>query len=65
MTFEIRYKDTDPDTGKVIEDTKVASCDNQYTARWVMKSLVLSMLEAGEPNREIYSMPDLEDWPIH
>jgi hypothetical protein len=63
--IDIMYKDIDPDTGKVTDGARVATCYDRISARWVINSLRMSILEAGEPNREIYSVPDLEDWPIH
>jgi hypothetical protein len=53
--IEIRFRDIDPDTGKVSQDKRIALCDNENMAKWVLYALDLAQREDSDPNREIYS----------
>ena len=51
----IRYKDINPDTGKVSRDELICTCPNEMLANWVYSALVRDMsLDYDEPNREFY-----------
>ena len=56
--IEIRFKDIDPDTGKISNDQLIATSDNQDFADWINSSLVLA--NEIDPNREFYTR-DLRD----
>lgn len=47
--YEIRYKQIDPDTGKIIREEKLATCDSLRHANWVKNALEVS---EDDPNRE-------------
>jgi hypothetical protein len=52
---EIRYKDIDPDSGKITNDKLVCTCPNDMIANWVYSALVRDMsLDYDDPNREFY-----------
>jgi len=60
MSFEIRYRDTDPDTGRISQDKKIATCDSLQSARWVLAALLkYDEIEDPDPNREIYTIPEI------
>ena len=53
--IEIRYRDIDPDTGKITNDRLVCHCPDGMIADWVYSALVRDMsLDYDEPNREFY-----------
>ena len=53
--IEIRYKDIDPDTGKITSDRLVCQCPDEMIADWVYSALVRDMsFDYDEPNREFY-----------
>jgi hypothetical protein len=52
--FEIRFKDIDPDTGKISQDKLICTCFSETSSKWLMHALDLSMKEAADPNRDIY-----------
>ena len=55
--FEVRFKDTDPDTGEISQDKKICECEDHQEAFWVQKSLEsewFSSEGAQDPNREFY-----------
>jgi hypothetical protein len=57
--IEIRFRDIDPDTGGISQDTKIAICEANIHADWITR--VLAMHGADEqPNREYYTV-DRED----
>lgn len=58
--IEIRFKDIDPDTGKVSQDKKIADCEDERMAIWVLYSLNLAVAEDLDPNRIIYSIPEIK-----
>lgn len=55
--IEIRFKDTDPDTGKISQDQRIALCETESFAKLVLHSLNMALSEDNNPNREIYSLP--------
>ena len=57
--IEIRFKDIDPDTGKVSQDKKICTCESEDLAKWVLYALQKVEEEADDPNREVYLMPIL------
>jgi hypothetical protein len=55
--FQVRFKDTDPDSGSNSQDSLVAVCESQRDAMWVKSSLERDWFsEDGpcDPNREFY-----------
>ena len=55
--FEVRFKDIDPDTGKISQDKKICECEDHQSANWVRHSLGYewhSPEGAQDPNREFY-----------
>lgn len=52
--FEIRFKDIDPDTGRISQDKLICTCVSETSSKWLMNALGLSLKEAEEPNRDIY-----------
>ena len=54
--IEIRFKDTDPDTGKISQDKQIALCENENMAKLVLYALNMALKEDSNPNREIYSL---------
>jgi hypothetical protein len=67
--IEIRFKDTDPDTGEVSQDKRICICENEISANWILHALNLAQAEETDPNREIYSNlltfeddEDISDW---
>jgi hypothetical protein len=54
-TYEIRYKDIDPDTGDITNDQMICQCPTEMLAEWVYSAIVRDMsLDYDEPNRDIY-----------
>lgn len=51
--IEIRFKDIDPDTGKVLQDLLVATAINLKYAKLIMVALIQT--SEDEPNREFYT----------
>ena len=47
--YEIHYKQIDPDTGRILREEKIATCESLRHANWIK-----NCLSAGddEPNRE-------------
>ena len=61
--FEVRFKDTDSDTGVISQDKKVCECEDYQEAFWIQKSLEKDWFsESGsqDPNREFYIKRDGE-----
>jgi hypothetical protein len=56
--IEIRFKDIDPDTGKISNDKLIAISENQDFADWINAGLALT--NESDPNREFYTR-DLRD----
>lgn len=55
--FEVRFKDTDPDTGSVSQDKMICECEDHQEAFWVQKSLEKDWFSDNgpqDPNREFY-----------
>ena len=55
--FQVRFKDTDPDSGSNSQDSLVAVCESQRDAIWVKSALERDWFsEDGpcDPNREFY-----------
>ena len=55
--FEIRFKDIDPDTGKISQDMKICSCENLESASWIKHSIEYQWYSPEgnqDPNREFY-----------
>ena len=48
--FEIKYKDIDPDTGKIISEKQIAETDNKTSAIWVVSSLNYQWFSEEGPN---------------
>ena len=54
--IEIRYRDIDPDTGKISNDQIICTCYTELTAEWVYSAIIRDMsLDYDDPNREIYT----------
>lgn len=52
---EIWYKDTDPDTGKISNESRLCVCESDLIANWVMLALLKDMsLDYDNPNRELF-----------
>ena len=47
--YEIHYKQIDPDTGRIIREEKMATCESLRMANWVKNSLIEG---EHDPNRE-------------
>ena len=56
--IELRFRDIDPDTGGISQDTKIATCEVASHAEWIKHALEIG--EADQPNREYY-LVDRED----
>jgi hypothetical protein len=54
MTYEIRFKDINPDSGDVSQDVMLATSESEMYARWIVHSLGFDNAENGDPNREFY-----------
>ncbi len=55
--FEVRFKDTDPDTGEISQDEKICFCEDAQNANWIRHSLEYEWYSeegAQDPNREFY-----------
>jgi hypothetical protein len=55
--IEIRFRDIDPDTGGISQDTKIATCEVLSHAEWIKQALAFG---DDQPNREYYII-DRED----
>ena len=52
---EIWYKDTDPDTGNISNESRLCICESDLIANWVMLALLKDMsLDYDNPNRELF-----------
>lgn len=49
--FELRYRDIDPDTKKVIQDNLIAITEDEAIAGWLTYK---AGLDYHDPNREFY-----------
>jgi hypothetical protein len=47
--YEIHYKQIDPDTGRIIREERIATCDSMRHANWIKNVLNTN---DDEPNRE-------------
>jgi len=56
--IELRFRDIDPDTGGISQDTKIATCEVLSHAEWIKQALEIG--DADQPNREYY-LVDRED----
>lgn len=57
MNYQVRFKDIDPDTGLVSQDTMIASCETCESAEWIVHALGVESVSQGgshDPNREFY-----------
>jgi hypothetical protein len=52
--IEVRFRDIDPDTGKISQDKLICTCVSETSSKWLKHALKLSLAEASEPNRDIY-----------
>lgn len=50
--YEIYYKQIDPDTGTVVREERIATCDSMRHANWIKNVL---NTHDDDPNREYYS----------
>ncbi len=57
--IEIRFRDIDPDTGLISQDKQIATCETSALASWVMQALTKLQEDAEDPNREIYTIPEI------
>jgi len=53
MSFEIRIKDIDPDTGKTNQDVRICTSGDETFAKWIKSSLEKDWCPS-DPNREFY-----------
>ena len=60
MKISIRFKDIDPDTGLISQDQKICECENEKAAKWILYALNLAEMEEADPNRTIYTVPELK-----
>jgi len=52
---EIWYKDIDPDTGNISNESRLCVCESDLIANWVMLALLKDMsLDYDNPNRELF-----------
>ena len=51
---ELRLKDIDPDTGKIIQDILIAIIPNDMYADMLYKIIDSRLAEEDDPNRELY-----------
>lgn len=58
--IEIRFKDIDPDTGSISQDKQIAVCGSETSAAWVLQALNKLQMELDDPNREIYTIPEIK-----
>lgn len=58
--IEIYFKDIDPDTGEITQNKRIAVCDTEEMAKWVLYGLHLVEIEAVDPNRTIYAIPEVK-----
>ena len=56
--IELRFRDIDPETGGISQDTKIATCEVASHAEWIKSALEIG--DADQPNREYY-LVDRED----
>ena len=61
MKIEIRFKDTDPDTGEISQDKLIATCESESMAKWILYGLDLVEKECSDPNRELYTVPEIKN----
>jgi hypothetical protein len=61
MNIEIRFKDIDPDTGDVSQDKLIATCESESMAKWILYGLMLVEKECHDPNRELYTVPEIKN----
>jgi len=47
--YEIHYKQIDPDTGRIIREERIATCDSMRHANWIKNTLNSN---DDDPNRE-------------
>ncbi len=52
--WEIRFKDIDPDTGEISQDSLICVCKDERSAYFIMEAIISYMKEFDEPNREFY-----------
>jgi hypothetical protein len=57
--IEIRFRDINPDTGGISQDTKIAMCEVKRHADWIKHALEIGD-DGDQPNREYYIV-DRED----
>lgn len=55
--FEVRYIDTDPDTGLFIRDLPIAITMSSQNAAWIMNALVEFNTCDEQPDRKFYIKP--------
>jgi hypothetical protein len=60
MQYQIRFKDIDPDSGKVSQEVTIATCETENLATWVKESIERDWYKIDgscDPNREFYIKP--------
>ncbi len=60
--YQVWFQDTDPDTGEISQTKLICIAINKAMADWVVKSLIRTNNEIGDPNRDFiividYSLP--------
>lgn len=57
MKYQVRFKDIDPDTGLISQDSLIATCNTESDAKWVHAALNAEWFSPNggcDPNREFY-----------
>lgn len=60
MEWCVKFKDIDPDTGGISQETVIAICPTERDANWVKESLEkdwFSVDGSCDPNREFFVKP--------
>lgn len=61
--YEIRFRDIDPDTGDISQDTPIAMTTDEDSAKWIVRALNTDWFGYGgpcDPNREFYILKQKE-----
>jgi len=56
-SFNVKFKDIDPDTGNISQDMVICVCEDELNARWIKESIEFEWFSengANDPNREFY-----------
>jgi hypothetical protein len=59
--IQIKFKDTDPDTGNISQEMTIATCEKTEHAKWIIEALYK---HSEEPNRDFYREVIGETLPI-